>query len=227
MILDRARRPMTAIGVALLILAVAALVAVAARASGSGVGLTCSGGYGCQTENPVLFTALGFAYRISMPLLVAGIVFLAGSQTIAALSGTGSTEMDGSIMTPLEPERTSTRRTIAVRLWVLAAALILVSTALGLWSASPPGQGVMMTSSGSSSMSLDSILFQLSYAIVPAGMLAGLLVAGLALIVTRARPLALRPAQSMKTSNEPVWDGKSHDPFMPQKHADEPPIAGS
>lgn len=212
MILNGARRPLTTIGIVLLLLGLATLAAAAQSASGDGLGMTCSDGYGCHTEHPVLFTVMNFGFRISMPLLVAGIVFLAGSQTLAALRGADTDADETDTMSAQDQAPSAIQRTVAVRLWILAAILVLGSAVLGIWSASPAGQAVMLVSSVNRS-SPGYILNQLSYVLVPAGTLAGFIVTGLALVVTRAKPSMQHARQEPERRDRTVWDGKSDDPF--------------
>ncbi|SDZ56260.1 hypothetical protein [Herbiconiux ginsengi] len=210
MILTGAQRPLTTIGIVLLLLGLATLAAAAQSASGDGLGMTCSDGYGCHTDHPVLFTVMTFGYRISMPLLVAGTIFLAGSQTLSALRGTDADRTD--TMSTQEQTRSASQHVVAARLWTLAAILVLGSAALGIWSASPAGQSVMLVSSVNRS-SPEYILNQLSYVLVPAGTLSGFLVVGLALVVTRAKPSVQHPRHESDKQDRTMWDGKSHDPF--------------
>ncbi|MDO9396880.1 MAG: hypothetical protein Q7T71_10075 [Herbiconiux sp.] len=185
-------------------------MATAVSASGDGFGMTCSESYGCRTENAVLVTLVTFGYRVSMPLLVSGILFLAGSLALAALEHVRADEMDTVSAEKQKPP--TARHTVAMRLWFLAGILILGSLALGLWSASPAGQASTLASDGDRS-SPQFILFQMSYSIVPAGILSGLLVTGLALLVTRARPLGERPRHSSDLREPDPWDGTNLEPF--------------
>ncbi|MFB2584923.1 hypothetical protein [Herbiconiux liukaitaii] len=218
-----ARRPLTASGIVFLMLGLATLVAAAVSASGDGLGMTCSDGYGCRTENAVLFTLLSFGLRISMPLLVAGIVFLAGSQTLAALEVAPAPGTDA--MSTHDQNPSATRHAVAARLWILAGILVLGSAALGLWSVSPVGQEVMMGPDVDRS-SPGYILNQLSYVLVPAGTLAGFIVTGLALVVTRAKPSVQRPQHEPETHDRSVWDGTDHEPFKRPDPTSGPQLGG-
>lgn len=243
----RARRPLLIAGIAILVVAAVA-VAMAIAATGSTLmGMECSGSGACTTESPVLFTLLNFVSRSIMPLVVAGIVLVAASLTVQAITTTSSTDpANGAPMTPDEsdPGEIDTRPVRAARrLWILTAALLVTSTALGLWSASPAAQNVSMGCYGSGGCPAPPlyVLNQLAYTLVPSGMLAGMLVLGLALLVTTARrlrpappldasaeqndirtadgfahPSALAPAAARDTGRphpDAVWDGRSHDPF--------------
>jgi hypothetical protein len=145
-----------------------------------------------------------------MPLLEAGIVFLAGSQTLNALRPADTDEMD--IMSINNSTGSADGPAVAVRLWILTAVLVLGSAALGIWSASPAGQAIMLVSSVNRS-SPGFILNQLSYVLLPSGTLAGFIVAGLAIVVTSARLPVQRSQRELEGQGHAVWDGKTHDPF--------------
>ncbi|TAJ48628.1 MAG: hypothetical protein EPO52_10980 [Herbiconiux sp.] len=242
MTFDRAHRPLMITGIVLLTIAAAALLLVVASIDSPLVGLDCSSAGDCTTENPVLYTLFGFLVRITMPLLVAGTVLTTTPLALRALSTTRSTHpVNGAEMTPdaTDPGKSGTRPPGAARrLWILSAALVVGSTALGIWSASPAAQNIWMDCSGSGDCQTSPayIMNQLAYTLVPSGMLAGLLVLGLALLVTRARPATTSrpPGQNEHLDDvdeflrearrethrepraphpEPVWDGRSHDPF--------------
>ena len=186
--------------------------------TGDGMGMTCSDSTGCTTENPVLYTLLGFSFRLTTPLLAAGIVFLAAAQTLAAFAPAPAAPVasappaETDTVTLRRPTLSAPPRVIAVRLWILGGALVVAATALGVWSASPASQQVMMAGSLDRSGPAY-ILSQLSYSLVPPGILAGFLVCGLAVIVSWGQPreLARRTAPDEAEGRE--WNGRDYDPF--------------
>lgn len=227
MIFDRSRRLLLVAGGLLLVLAAVTIWAQAASAGLEVLKLHCSSNSGCHTDNPLLYTVMSFAYRAAMPLIVAGLIFVASSQALVVLATPRSIDSDGDDMGTVEPSSAARQHGVARRLWIFAGALIAASAGLGLWSESPTVQEATLNCFESNCTSTPVfILAQLSYTLVPAGMLAGLLVLGMALVVTNGRLVRESTTRSNNSARPGVWDGRNHEPFKrpgaPTKRIDGP-----
>lgn len=185
--------------------------------------MMCTSGLGCVSRDPFLFTLHGGGLLLVQPLFTAGAVIASSALALAALSPWWSARTAGT--TPSQTRRPRMRSTIV--LWCVAVALVVGGSAYGAWSKTPdvvnstiqectPGVGCSQT--------VVYTLQQLSIDVVPAAVTAGLLLLGLAIVVTALRRRAQEATPSEGRHDDsaaPVeevrgtaWHGSDLTPFM-------------
>jgi hypothetical protein len=194
---------------------VAVGVAVYAFFSSLDVGdyaMMCTSGVGCVSRDPVLFTVHGAALQHVQPLLTAGTAIAGSALALAALR-------------PAIRDRAETRRAAlgpTLALWAVVLVLVGGGTAFSVWSNTPDvvNSTIRECSPGSGcSQTVVYTLQQFAAVAVPAALTAGLLVLGLAVVLTALR-LRRREDDGVAVVSLPATDertsaGADLTPFMP------------